>query len=369
MPILKSIKAALQANEEKFRTVADYTYDWEYWISDKGTFNYISPSCKRITGYDVVEFEENNELLLNITHPDDKSMLQEHLQNEHDVLDVAHLDFRIITKEGEERWISHYCQPVYDRDGKFQGRRGSNRDISDRKQIEAELIEHGEVIKQFANTVSHDLKNPAISIYGLVKILKEKHRDMPAEKFDAFCSQIMINAEQISLLAEDINTYLSIREAPLHLSTFDFKQICKATREEFSPLLKAQNILCREPVSKMKRIRADKQALLRILRNLVDNAIKYGGDDLSEISIQYEESDTHHIVSVQNNGICIPSGDCETIFDTFNRGSCVSESTRKGTGLGLAIVRGIAKQHKGSAWVTSAKNGKTIFYVSILKNL
>ena len=369
MTILEKIKAALNKSEEKFRTVADYTYDWEYWISDKGAFNYISPSCKRITGYDVDEFEKDNELLLNIIHPDDKPLLLEHLENELAVPDVFHLDFRIITKEGEERWISHYCQPVYDRDGKFQGRRASNRDISERKQIEAELIEHGELIKQFANTVSHDLKNPAISIYGLVKILKEKHRDMPAEKFDAFCSQIMINAEQISLLAEDINTYLSIREAPLHLSTFDFKKICKATREEFSPLLKAQNISCREPARKMKRIRADKQALLRILRNLLDNAIKYGGDDLSEISIQYNESDTHHIVSVQNNGICIPSGDCETIFDTFNRGSGVSESTRKGTGLGLAIVRGIAKQHKGSAWVTSAKNGKTIFYVSILKNL
>src|SRR5210317_1591097 len=225
MPILKSIKAALQASEDKFRTVADYTYDWEYWISDKGTFNYISPSCKRITGYDVAEFEENNELLLNITHPDDKSMLQEHLETELDVLAVFHLDFRIITRDGQERWISHYCQPVYDRDGKFQGRRASNRDLSERKQIEAELIEHGEIIKQFANTVSHDLKNPAISIYGFVKILKKKHQEMDDEKFDEFCEQIMASAEQISALAEDINTYLSTKKTPLHFSTFDLQEI------------------------------------------------------------------------------------------------------------------------------------------------
>jgi PAS domain S-box-containing protein len=369
MTILEKIKAALLQSEEKFRTVADYTYDWEYWISAKGTFNYISPSCKRITGYDVDEFEKDSELLLHITHPDDRPLLREHLKNELAVLDVFHLDFRIITKDGEERWISHCCQPVYNRDGKYQGRRASNRDISERKQIEFELIEHGELIKQFANTVSHDLKNPAISIYGLVKILKEKQRDMPAEKFDKFCSQIMINAEQISSLAEDINTYLSSREAPLRLSTFDFKQICKETREEFSPLLKTQNISCRAPDSKVPEIRADKQALLRILRNLVDNAIKYGGDDLSEISIQYEESDTHHIVSVHNNGICIPPEDCKSIFDTFNRGSSALKSTKKGTGLGLAIIRGIAKQHKGRAWATSVQNGKTIFYVSIGKNL
>jgi chemotaxis family two-component system sensor kinase Cph1 len=369
MTILEKIKAALLQSEEKFRTVADYTYDWEYWISAKGTFNYISPSCKRITGYDVDEFEKDSELLLHITHPDDRPLLREHLKNELAVLDVFHLDFRIITKDGEERWISHCCQPVYNRDGKYQGRRASNRDISERKQIEFELIEHGELIKQFANTVSHDLKNPAISIYGLVKILKEKQRDMPAEKFDKFCSQIMINAEQISSLAEDINTYLSSREAPLRLSTFDFKKICKTTRGEFSSLLGAQNVTCREPDSKMPRIRADKQALLRILRNLVDNAIKYGGDDLSEISIQYEESDTHHILSVQNNGLFIPPEDCKTIFDTFNRGSCILESTKKGTGLGLAIVKRIAQHHKGNAWVTSIENGETAFYVSIEKNL
>ena len=137
MAILEKIQAALLKSEEKFRTVADYTYDLEYWVSEKGNFNYISPSCKRITGYEVGEFEKDSGLLLKITHPDDKPMLQEHLDNELTALEVFHLDFRIITKEGEERWISHYCQPVYDREGKYHGRRASNRDITERKQIEA----------------------------------------------------------------------------------------------------------------------------------------------------------------------------------------------------------------------------------------
>jgi chemotaxis family two-component system sensor kinase Cph1 len=369
MIILEKDKSALLKSEEKFRTVADYTYDWEYWISDKGALKYISPSCKRITGYEIDEFVENNELLLNIVHPDDKPILLEHLKHELDVLDVFHLDFRIITKKGEERWISHYCQPVYNRDGKYQGRRASNRDISERKQIEAELIEHADLIKQFANTVSHDHKNPAISIYGLAKLVKEKHQKMSAEKFDKFCEQIMISAEQISSLAEDINTYLSTREAPLYFSSFDLEQICQTIREEFSSRLKEQNISWRDPDIKVPAIWADKQALLRIIRNLVDNALKYGGSDLSEIFIKCEESDTYHIVSVQNNGKCIPSEDCEAIFRTFNRGSSESESTKKGTGLGLAIVREVAKQHNGSAWVTSSPNGKTTFYVTIKQKL
>ena len=242
MHTLATIETALLESEEKFRTVADYTYDWEYWISEKGTFEYISPSCKRITGYEVDELGDNYELLLNITHPEDRQILLEHLNNELIVTDVCHLDFRIITKKGEECWISHYCQPVYRHDGKFRGRRASNRDITERKHIEAELIEQAKLIKQFANTVSHDLKNPAISIYGLVKLIKEKHQKMSDEKLDNFCEQIMASAEQISSLAEDINIYLSTRDAPLHFSSFDLGQICQTTREEFSSRFREQHI-------------------------------------------------------------------------------------------------------------------------------
>ena len=53
----KKAEAALQTSEEKFRTVADFTYDWEYWVNEQGGFNYISPSCERITGYSADEFE------------------------------------------------------------------------------------------------------------------------------------------------------------------------------------------------------------------------------------------------------------------------------------------------------------------------
>ena len=185
-------------------------------------------------------------MLLNIIHPDDRPFVLEHLKNEPAVLDVCHLDFRIITKNGDERWISHYCQPVYNRDGEDLGRRASNPDITERKQIEANLIEHAELIKQFANTVSHDLKNPAISIHGLAKFIKEKHQKMPDEKFDKFCEQIIVSAEQISSLAEDINTYLSTRDAPLHFATIDLGQICQTIREEFSPQLEEQNISWKE---------------------------------------------------------------------------------------------------------------------------
>lgn len=126
-------------SEDRFRTVSEYANDWIYWISPEGTYYYMSPSCERITGYSVSEFLENPELMDDIIHPDDRSIISLSIPEE---LDHGHLngvDFRIITKTGEERWVNHVCQPVHDSDGRFQGSRASNRDVTERKMAEKEI--------------------------------------------------------------------------------------------------------------------------------------------------------------------------------------------------------------------------------------
>jgi PAS domain S-box-containing protein len=128
----------LLESENKFRTVADYMYDWEYWTSPQAKLLFVSPSSKRLTGYTAEEFIANPKLLYEIVHPDDKPSLTNHFS----VItqEPTHIrDFRIITKNGETRWLAHACQPVFDEKGNFLGRRISNRDITDRKQAEENL--------------------------------------------------------------------------------------------------------------------------------------------------------------------------------------------------------------------------------------
>jgi|GEM_PF-2484451 len=135
----KQIEHALRESEKRFRTVADFTYDWEYWLSPGGELLYISPACERITGYDPDEFLKEPGLLAKIIHPEDRRRMAYHMDDEQvQAADYA-LDFRIISRTGEMRWIGHVCQPVYDLDGTFLGRRVSNRDISQRKQTEEAL--------------------------------------------------------------------------------------------------------------------------------------------------------------------------------------------------------------------------------------
>lgn len=134
------MEAALRQSEEKYRTVADFTYDWEDWISPEGSYLYVSPACERITGYSREEFMVDPNLILNLVHPDERELLIHHYTETRHAghKDASKLDFRVMTRAGEERWISHACQPVFGNDGRWLGRRASNRDITERKQAEFE---------------------------------------------------------------------------------------------------------------------------------------------------------------------------------------------------------------------------------------
>jgi len=129
----------LEESEENYHTVADFTYDWELWIGPDGRYKYISPSCRRITGYGPDAFTSDPELFLSIVHPGDRPMVSAHLREEESPgTDVRQLDFRIIDRSGSTRWINHYCVPVIGAGGAFLGRRASSRDITERKQLEEE---------------------------------------------------------------------------------------------------------------------------------------------------------------------------------------------------------------------------------------
>jgi PAS domain S-box-containing protein len=176
---------ALQESEEKFRTVASYIHDWEYWTALDGSLVYISPSCERITGYTAEEFSQDPGLLFRIIHPDDRDDFIRHREKHaFDMTDndCQAQDFCILTRNGEERWISHVCREVFDRKGKSMGRRVSNRDITERKKaerekeiIQAQLIQAQkmEAIGTLAGGIAHDFNNILGVILGYAEMARE----------------------------------------------------------------------------------------------------------------------------------------------------------------------------------------------------
>lgn len=141
---------ALRASETKYRIVADNTRDWEWWMAPDGHFLYTSPSCRQITGFDAREFIDDKDLIFRITHPDDRERLIDHVRE----VDQSHrggeVEFRIIRSDGAERYLAHACAPVFDGEGRFLGHRGSNRDITERKNAENALRESEETLRQLS---------------------------------------------------------------------------------------------------------------------------------------------------------------------------------------------------------------------------
>ncbi|MEN6586638.1 MAG: PAS domain-containing protein [Sulfuricella sp.] len=130
---------ALAHQEAKFRTVADFTYDWEYWQGPNREILYMTPSCERVTGYSAAQFIADPGLLLRIIHPDDRPRMDRHLREIATCEDGALVDFRIVRRDGAIRAIAHHCRAVSSRNGEPMGRRVSNRDVTEQKRMEDAL--------------------------------------------------------------------------------------------------------------------------------------------------------------------------------------------------------------------------------------
>jgi PAS domain S-box-containing protein len=129
----------LKESEKQYRLLAENTLDWVFWLAPDDRLVYISPSCKRITGYETEEFIKDPKLLFKIIHPEDRSNFDDHRRFMHKAKAHGEEEFRILCKDGKTRWISHACHAVYDDDGQYAGILSSNCDTTDRRQVEDKL--------------------------------------------------------------------------------------------------------------------------------------------------------------------------------------------------------------------------------------
>jgi signal transduction histidine kinase len=229
-----------------------------------------------------------------------------------------------------------------------------------------EVQEKKETIKFFAYSASHDLKSPAIGLCGLMERFYKQYGDLLDDTGRLYCKTILKTASQIATLAEQINSYISIRELPLSIGKVNMEEMFTQLRQEFYDPLRERQVALLEP-SYFPEIMGDELRLTRAFRNLLDNALKYGGEGLSEIRFAYEESEYHHIFSVTDDGVGIKEEDMKRLFHFFQR--LETSSHTEGSGMGLAIAKEAAKKHLGDVWVESTPHRGARFYLSISKRL
>ena len=228
------------------------------------------------------------------------------------------------------------------------------------------LEEKHDMIKFFTYSMAHDLKSPAIGIYGLTRLLQQKYGEQLDERGQRYCRQILRTSKQMMLLVENLNSFIDAKEAPMNFEKITIREIAQGIKKEYSSRLKEQGVRWPKAVN-LPKIVADRMAVSRVFRNFVDNALKYGGEDLKTIRISYEETSDFHVFSFSDDGAGIEEKDREEIFDRFQRKG--NARGIAGSGLGLAIVREVAKRHKGSVWIDPETTCGATFHMTISKDL
>lgn len=387
------MEAALRRSEAKYRALVEQIPVVTYTaaLDETHSILFISPQVKNLLGFDEADFYEGRDTWNKRLHRNDRERVFKELSRCGKENDRFICEYRMLTFNGCVKWIRDESVIELDDAGAPILIQGVMADVSAQKNAEKELVkarneleirveqrtedlakanenlrQSTEKLKVFAYSVVHDLKSPAIGAYGLTKLLWKRYGDSLDEKGRHYCLQIMKVSEHIVELAEKINVYIATKETPLSIESVKPGEILKVLKEEFSARLVARSIGWLAPEPEIE-VRADRLSLLRMFRNYIDNALKYGGEQLSEIRIEYQQSDKFHIFSVSDDGQGVSEEDAQKIFQMFRRSS--RSSGIEGAGLGLSIVREIAEKHGGSVSVKAGPKKGVTFRCSISKDL
>ena len=392
----KRAEEALRDSETLFHTMADWTCDWEYWMSPDGKLKYMSPSALQTTGYRIEEFESCPTLVESIIYSEDSHLWEQHLHHHFAVErrdDVAALDFRIVRKDGEVRWVTHGCRPVHDSKGCYLGRRVTVVDITLRKQAADELERYREHLEElveertkalslakeaaesaniaksaFLANMSHEIRTPMNAILGMASLLRRGGlTSVQAERLDK------IDLASRHLL-ETINDILDISkiEAGKFLIETTPVAIGELLGNIHSILVdraQAKSLLLNiESGDFPTGLQGDPTRLQQALLNYATNAIKFTDrGSITLRAITEEETDVSVLVrfEVQDTGIGIPPEVQSRLFSAFEQAD--NSTTRKygGTGLGLAITRRLAELMGGEVGVDSAPGAGSTFWFTV----
>ncbi|HEY6539517.1 MAG TPA: ATP-binding protein [Ktedonobacteraceae bacterium] len=223
----------------------------------------------------------------------------------------------------------------------------------------------------FLSLVSHELRTPLTAIMGFAELLQVK--DAQEEGLDPLrqraLDQILIQSEQLARLIDEMldltrleNAQLSLNCAlhDLHATLREVIETLEITARGQSIRLEVKGLAATETVMGY----FDKQRIMQIMNNLINNAIKYSPNG-SEIEVGYQisaENPDAALIWVRDHGIGIPANECHLIFERFHRASNLDVSM-SGLGLGLYLVKELVTRHEGRVWVESEEGEGSTFYV------
>lgn len=246
------------------------------------------------------------------------------------------------------------------------------RDITERKQAEQErenLITELEAknteLTQFTYTVSHDLKSPLVTINGYLGYIEQDARSGNMERLQNDTGRIREATNKMHALLTELLELSRIGRLINDPESIPFDEIIKDAMDVVHGQLESRGVTVQTQPN-LPIVHGDRQRLIEVLQNLLDNAIKYMGpqtNPLIKIGKQGEENE-EPVLFVKDNGIGVAPEYHERIFGLFNK----LDSTTEGTGIGLALVKRIIEVHGGRIWVESEPGQGSTFYFTLHDN-
>lgn len=371
---LKQAEEALRESRKRYRIVADYTHDWEYWQGPDGKLIYISPSCERITGYTRQEFLSDPTLFQRIIHPEDREMMSDHASIYGDSSQVMQIEFRIVNRDGHIRWIGHLCQPVHGDANQYLGRRCSNRDITDQKIAQeenetltqnlaaraADLEMANRELEAFSYTVSHDLRSPLTNISGSCQVLIELCGGKLDEHCNSFLFTILEESRRMSDLISTMLDFSLLTHGDIKRESVDISILASEVAQELKMQEPGRNV--ETLIAENLKAEGDRQLMRVVLHNLIGNAWKYTGKEgKAVIEIGRVDRNGEASFFVRDNGVGLDMTKAKEIFGTFQR----LNNDFEGTGIGLATVERIIVRHGGRVWAESTPGEGATFYFTL----
>jgi len=295
-------------------------------------------------------------------HPEDREAVEAAWQAalEGQPYDIEH---RIVTN-GETRWVRERAELEVDARGRPRGGIGTAQDITERKQTADALQARNEELVRFAYTVSHDLKSPLVTIQSFLGFLEQDIEKGDAERVKTDFGYLRRAATKMLDLLEELLELSRVGRKMNPPEDVAFTDLVHAALDAVAGQVAERRVQV-DVAPAAVLLRGDRPRLTEVFQNLLDNAVKFLGDQPApRIEVGVEETGTERVFYVRDNGLGIDPRHQGKLFGLFEK----LHPGLPGTGMGLALVKRIVEVHGGRIWAESAGPGQGATFRFTLSN-
>jgi PAS domain S-box-containing protein len=346
------------------------------WRADaSGARFFVSPNIERVLGVTPAQVSAGGaSFWLDRVHPEDRA----HVRDAYAALFAARaaydVDCRVRHAAGHWVWLSERACLVDGGDG-LPCADGVSTDVTARKETEAALREAkaaaetaSRLKSEFLATVSHELRTPLTAILGFGQLLARGGDAAPSPRQRGHVERILGSAEHLLRLIDDLLDLAKIEAGRLEveLVATDIRPVLAEVGAEFDSLARAKGLaLCLDLPAVLPPALADPTRLRQILRNLVDNAVKF--TDRGRVAIETRPDGDRLAIAVADTGVGIAPRALAVVFDEFRQIDGSATRAHGGIGLGLPIARKLARLLGGTIDIASQLGVGSTFTLRLLR--